>query len=106
VFNLQQFIVDSHRKIIAHYRELLETSTSNGERDHIESLIEKHERSLQRELDKLQAPRRLKGRQQILRPHHLTCMPPPAAQPAALSRRMSPSGTFETCQQVPRMSAL
>jgi hypothetical protein len=106
VFNLQQFIVDSHRKIIAHYRELLETSTSNGERDHIESLIEKHERSLQRELDKLQAPRRLKGRQQILRPHHLTCMPPPAAQPAALSRRMSPSGTFETYQQVPRMSAL
>ena len=58
MFNLQQFIVDSHRKIIAHYRELLATSTSGGERDHIESLIEKHERSLQRELDKLQVPRR------------------------------------------------
>jgi hypothetical protein len=58
MFDLQHFIVDSHWKIIAHYRELLATSTSDEERDHIESLIEKHEQSLQRELDKLQAPRR------------------------------------------------
>ena len=58
MFDLQHFIVDSHWKIIAHYRELLARSTSDEERDHIESLIEKHEQSLQRELDKLQAPRR------------------------------------------------
>jgi hypothetical protein len=58
MFDLQQFIIDSHWKIIAHYRKLLATSTSDGERDHIKSLIEKHEQSLERELEKLQAPRR------------------------------------------------
>jgi hypothetical protein len=57
MFDLRRFIVDSHCKIIAHYRELLATTTSDEARDHIGTLIEKHEQSLRRELEKLQAPR-------------------------------------------------
>jgi hypothetical protein len=40
MFDLRRFIVDSHCKIIAHYRELLATTTSDEARDHIGTLIE------------------------------------------------------------------
>jgi hypothetical protein len=58
MFDLRRFIVDSHWKIIAHYRQLLATSTSDEERDRIKRSIEEHEQLLQRELENLPESRR------------------------------------------------
>ena len=58
MFDLHSFIVDSHAKIIAHYRQLLATAQSDEERDDIARSIEKHEQSLKRELEHLPPPRR------------------------------------------------
>jgi hypothetical protein len=58
MFDLHHFIIDSHCKIIGHYKLLLATSRSDEERDRFKRMIEEHEQSLQRELEKLPAPRR------------------------------------------------
>jgi hypothetical protein len=51
MFDLQKFIIKSHEKIIGHYRQLMETSKSDEERERYRRSMEEHERTLQRTLD-------------------------------------------------------
>lgn len=105
MFNLQQFIVDSHCKIIADYRELLATSTSDGECDHIKSLIETHEQSLQRETRQAAdtAPRRLDGRLILFEP----CSTSQSKRaPAAIRQRHAHRAAAQAAEEILKMSHL
>jgi hypothetical protein len=50
MFDLQKFIIESHEKIIGHYRQLLQSATSDTERERFRRCIEEEERALSRTL--------------------------------------------------------
>lgn len=56
-FDLQKFIVDSHEKIIGHYRRLLESSTSEIERERFRRCLQEEEHALRRALKEQPASR-------------------------------------------------
>ena len=48
MFDLQNFIIESHLKIIGHYTQLLNSATSESERERYRRCIEEQDQSLQR----------------------------------------------------------
>jgi hypothetical protein len=55
MFDLRNFVIEGHEKIIGHYRRLLESSTSEPERERFRRCIEEELEALNRFLE--QAPR-------------------------------------------------
>jgi hypothetical protein len=48
MFDLHQFVIQGHEKIIAHYQRLLETAKSDFERDRFRRCIEQEQRAVSR----------------------------------------------------------
>jgi hypothetical protein len=53
----ENFVIQNHTKIIDHYRWLINSSTSDLERERYWRCIKDHEQSLQRLIDEWQGPR-------------------------------------------------
>jgi hypothetical protein len=58
MFDLRKFVIEGHEKIIGHYRRLLETSTSELERERFERCIEEEQEALNRLLQQAPRPQR------------------------------------------------